>query len=149
MWGNGLVGTAAASGAWCSVGCGRTGGSVAASVTSSVSSTDDSSSSDGTSSDGSSSDDSSDGSSSDDSTSDGTTSNCSSSDSCVADADGASLGCGLVSDEVDLGFGWSSGHWSGDVDLWCFLGPLDQNVDEGLLFVLSEGGNDGCGGGGW
>ena len=53
---------------------------------------------------------------------------------------------GLVLDEVDFGFGGLSGSSSGDGDVGLFVGFLDQHVDEGLLFVLSLGGDDGCNG---
>lgn len=56
---------------------------------------------------------------------------------------------GLVTDEVNLGLAGLSGSGGGDVDFGGFFGPLDQNVDKGLLFVLSVLGNDGGGGGGW
>lgn len=50
---------------------------------------------------------------------------------------------GLVLDEVNLGLGGLGGSGGGDGDVGLFVGFLDQHVDEGLLFVLGLGGDDG------
>lgn len=59
-----------------------------------------------------------------------------------------SLLLGLVSDEVDLGLAGLSGSGRGDVDFGSFFGALDEDVDEGLLLVLGDLGDDRGGGGG-
>jgi hypothetical protein len=56
---------------------------------------------------------------------------------------------GLVPDEVYFGLAGLCGRDSGDVDFGSFFGPLDQDVNEGLLGVLRDGGNDGDSGCGW
>lgn len=59
-------------------------------------------------------------------------------------ADGTTLLLGLVLDEVYFGFGGLSGSGGGDGDVGLLVGFLDQDVYEGLLFVLGLSGDDGC-----
>jgi len=70
------------------------------------------------------------------------TANASTNSAADSTTNGRGLLLGLVPDEVNFGLAGLSGSDSGDGDLRSFFGPLDQDVDKGLLRVLVELGND-------